>query len=176
MARAKGRIMADSKETTLDDLIAGLNTIDLSNTTMQSNSDWLTSDTITLSSPSYSYDTSYSMAPPSISITGVAQSTGHNAIWTTNTGGYTIGQGNTQPSNNIHIKGEDADLVINDKSLKSWMEKVEERLNILTPNPALEKEWDQLQKLGERYRKLEKKCQEKSSMWNKLKNMPKPNL
>ena len=168
--------MADSKKTTLDDLIAHLDTTDLNNTTMQSGSDWLTSDTITLSSPSYSYDTSYGAIPPSISITGVAQSTGHNAIWTTNTGGYTIGQGNTQPSNNIHIKGADADLVINDKSLKSWMEKVEERLNILTPNPVLEKEWDQLRKLGERYRKLEKKCQEKSNMWDKLKTMPRPNL
>jgi hypothetical protein len=176
MARAKGRSMADSKETTLDDLTEHLDTIDLNNTTMQSGSDWLTSDTITISSPSYSYDTSYSMAPPSISITGVGQSTGHKSFRTTNTGGYTIGQGNNQPSNNIHIKGADADLVINDKSLKSWMEKVEERLNILTPNPALEKEWDQLRRLGERYRKLEKKCQEKSSMLNKLKNMPRPEL
>ena len=166
--------MADAKETTLDELIAQLNTIDLSDATMQSGSDWLASDTITLSSPSYSYDTSYGAVPPSISITGVAQSAGHSAIWTT--GGYTIGQGNTRPSNNIHIKGKDADLIINDKSMRSWMEKVEERLNILTPNPELEKEWDQLRKLGERYRKLEKKCQEKSSMWNKLKNMPKPNL
>jgi hypothetical protein len=56
------------------------------------------------------------------------------------------------------------------------MEKVEERLNILTPNPELEKEWDQLRRLGERYRKLEKKCQEKSDAWNKLKNMPKPEI
>jgi hypothetical protein len=174
--------MADEKETTLDELIAQLNTIDLSDTTMQSGSDWFASDTITISSPSYSYDTSYGAVPPSItippsmSIVGHAQSTGHNAIWTTNTGGYTIGQGNTQPNNTVHIQGENADLLINDKSLKTWMEKVEERLNILTPNPALEKEWDQLRRLGERYRKLEKKCQEKSSMWNKLKNMPKPNI
>jgi hypothetical protein len=56
------------------------------------------------------------------------------------------------------------------------MEKVEERLNILTPNPEMEKEWDDLRKLGERYRKLEKKCKEKSDMWNKLKAMPKPEI
>jgi hypothetical protein len=56
------------------------------------------------------------------------------------------------------------------------MEKVEERLNILTPNPEMEKEWDDLRKLGERYRKLEKKCKEKSLMWNKLKAMPKPEI
>ena len=56
------------------------------------------------------------------------------------------------------------------------MEKVEERLNILTPNPELEKEWDDLRRLGERYRKLEKMCREKANMWNKLKSMPSPDL
>ena len=54
------------------------------------------------------------------------------------------------------------------------MEQVEERLNILTPNPELEKEWDDLRKLGERYRKLEKKCKEKAEVWKKLKSMPPP--
>ena len=99
-------------------------------------------------------------------------------VWTTNTtaGQYSFTGQNTQPSNTVHIKGKDADLLINDKSLKTWMEKVEERLNILTPNPEMEKEWDQLRKLGARYRKLEKKCKEKSDMWNKLKAMPKPEI
>jgi flagellar motility protein MotE (MotC chaperone) len=72
------------------------------------------------------------------------------------------------------LRGKNADLDINGKSLKDWMEKVEERLNILTPNPELEKEWDELRRLGERYRKLEKKCKEKAEVWNKLKSMPKP--
>jgi flagellar motility protein MotE (MotC chaperone) len=43
---------------------------------------------------------------------------------------------------------------------------------MLVPNPELEKEWDELRRLGERYRKLEKKCQQKAEMWNKLKSMP----
>jgi hypothetical protein len=47
---------------------------------------------------------------------------------------------------------------------------------MLVPNPELEKEWDDLKKLGNRYRKLEKKCKEKAEMWNKLKSMPKPNI
>ena len=46
----------------------------------------------------------------------------------------------------------------------------------MTPNPELEKEWDDLKKLGDRYRKLEKKCKEKAEVWNKLKSMPKPNV
>jgi flagellar motility protein MotE (MotC chaperone) len=52
------------------------------------------------------------------------------------------------------------------------MTRVEQRLNMLVPNPELEKEWDELRRLGERYRKLEKKCQQKAEMWNKLKSMP----
>jgi flagellar motility protein MotE (MotC chaperone) len=53
----------------------------------------------------------------------------------------------------------------------SWMEKVEERLNILTPNPELEKDWDDLRRLGNRYRALEKKCKEKAQMWEALKKV-----
>ena len=99
-------------------------------------------------------------------------------VWTTTTNPYTaMGTGqNIQPGGKVVIQGEDADLVIGKKSMRDWMEKVEERLNILTPNPEMEKEWDQLRKLGERYRKLEKKCKEKSDMWNKLKAMPKPDI
>jgi len=118
---------------------------------------------------------------PNVSIGGMS-ATGINVtspVWTTttnNTGGYTFANQNIQPNNTIQIKGEGADLLIDDKSLKTWMEKVEERLNILTPNPEMEAEWDQLRRLGERYRKLEKKCREKANMWNKLKSMPSPDL
>jgi len=99
-------------------------------------------------------------------------------VWTTNTtaGQYSFTGQNIQPNNTVHIRGKDADLLINEKSLKTWMEKVEERLNILTPNPEMEKEWDQLRRLGERYRKLEKKYQEKAAMWKQLKSMPAPNI
>ena len=92
-----------------------------------------------------------------------------NTVWTTNTTAAHLEQ-----SGKMSLRGENADLDINGKSLKNWMEKVEERLNILTPNPELEKEWDELRRLGERYRRLEKKCQEKAKMWSKLKSMPKP--
>jgi len=121
-------------------------------------------------------------AVPNVTISGSTMSaTGINItspVWTTNTtaGQYSFTGQNIQPNNTVHIKGKDADLLINDKSMKAWMEKVEERLNILTPNPEMEAEWDQLRKLGERYRKLEKKCREKSDMWNKLKAMPRPDV
>jgi len=76
----------------------------------------------------------------------------------------------------IDIRGTDADIRINGKSMNRWMEQVEQRLNILTVNPELEKEWDDLRRLGERYRKLEKKCQDKAKMWEALKKLPKPKL
>ena len=74
-------------------------------------------------------------------------------------------------SGSIDIQGQNADIKINGKSMKTWMEAVEERLNILTPNTELEKDWDELQELGERYRALEKKCKEKARMWAALKKV-----
>jgi hypothetical protein len=108
-----------------------------------------------------------------------------NTVWTTSTtatGSFTIGPNYSavgsqlDQNGRMSLRGENADLDINGKSLKDWMDKVEERLNILTPNPELEKEWDELRRLGERYRKLEKKCKQKAEVWNKLKSMPKPKL
>ncbi len=106
-----------------------------------------------------------------------AQGSHSNAVWTTSGTGWQSAVGATiTPSATISLKGEQADIDINGKSMRAWMEKVEERLNILTPNPELEKEWDDLRKLGERYRKLEKKCKEKSEVWKKLKSMSPPKL
>ena len=104
---------------------------------------------------------------------------GTGYTYTTNTTSPWIANGitGTNPamvvnqSGSIEIKGEDADIKINGKSMKTWMEAVEERLNILTPNPALEKEWDDLRRLGERYRALERKCKEKAQMWAALKKV-----
>ena len=112
---------------------------------------------------------------------GLNGATGSNTVWTTNTtgaGSYRINDPAAVlgAGGRMELKGDSADLTINGKSLKNWMEKVEERLNILTPNPELEKEWDELRRLGERYRKLEKKCKEKAEVWNKLKAMPKPEV
>lgn len=103
-----------------------------------------------------------------------------NAVWTTNGTGTSYNWsaiGTTvQPQGTISLRGENADIDINGKSMTAWMAKVEERLNILTPNPELEKEWDELRKLGEKYRKLEKKCKEKAEVWKKLNSMPPPKL
>jgi hypothetical protein len=87
-------------------------------------------------------------------------------ISTTSPGTLKVEQGGT-----IELRGENPDIKMNGKSMVTWMEKVEERLNILTPNPELEKEWDELRRLGQRYRTLEKKCREKAQMWAALKKV-----
>ncbi len=108
---------------------------------------------------------------------------GHaNVIWTTNTNPSAIGGMWSDPamgvnqSGKVSLKGNNADIDINGKSLVKWMEAMEERMNWMQPNVELEKEWDDLKKLGDRYRKLEQKCREKAEMWKKLKSMPKPEI
>lgn len=95
-----------------------------------------------------------------------------------NTGTYTWNTSNTPTTlsaeGQMELRGKNADIVINGQSLSDWMQAVEQRLNILRPNPNLEKEWDELRELGERYRELEKKCQEKAEVWKQLKKMPAP--
>lgn len=76
----------------------------------------------------------------------------------------------------MELQGENADVKINGRSLMNAIENLEQRLNILVPNPELEAEWDELKELGDRYRELEKKCKEKGEMWNKLKTMPPPKV
>jgi len=77
-------------------------------------------------------------------------------------------------SSTIDLKGENADIKINGISLVDTLKTIQDRLNILRPNPELEKEWDQLRELGEQYRELEKKVKEQGDMWAKLKAMPPP--
>lgn len=132
-----------------------------------------------------------------ISITTMAGQGATGAVYTTGTG-YTIGSNGTSSldwsnisissgwttnspttisqSGVVDIRGENADLKINGRSLMDAIDALEQRLNILVPNPELEKEWDELRELGERYRELEKKCKEKGEMWKKLKQMPPPEI
>jgi len=97
-----------------------------------------------------------------------------NTMWTTGLSGTSAADLNQ--SGMLSLKGANADIDINGKSLMKTLEALEDRLNMLTPNPEMEAEWDQLRELGERYRELEQQCREKTQMWDKLKSMPKPNV
>jgi len=123
-----------------------------------------------------------------LSITGGTagnQPSGIYSTITTNTlGSSTIGtmptiDGRTQFTGKIQaetlvLTGEDADIIIDGQSLCDWLTHIEQRLGILTPNPALEEEWDELRDLAQRYRELEKICKEKTKMWQGLKKIRPP--
>lgn len=97
-----------------------------------------------------------------------------NTVWTSSgTGSVTVPAGK---AGQLELRGNNADIVVNGKSMMKLLERIEERLNLLEPNVELEKDWDDLRKLGERYRKLEKKCKEKAETWKKLKAMPPPTV
>ena len=68
----------------------------------------------------------------------------------------------------LQLSGENADVIINGKSLGRAIAKIEERLNILIPNPELEAEWKELQDLGDQYRALEQKIKDKKKTWEIL--------
>ena len=113
-----------------------------------------------------------SATAPSYTIsTGTSPWSGSNVTWasptTSNT--FTINPSLiVKPSGSISVKGDDADIDINGKSMKAWMEKVEERLNLLCVNPDLESDWEELREIGNQYRALEQRIKDKMTTWKTL--------
>lgn len=103
--------------------------------------------------------------------TGTGINWNHSAIGGVNNPAMEVAQGGK-----LSLQGDKADIDINGKSLVEWMQAMEERMNWMQPNVELEKDWDDLKKLGDRYRKLEQRCREKAEVWKKLKSMPKPEI
>ena len=131
------------------------------------------SDTITLSSPdlwsSASHNNTvigggYTFAN-TVSVTGGPYTiNGAGSPWTT--------QGPASPK--IQLDGENADITVNGWSLVAAVKRIEDRLGLYQPNPELESEWEDLQALGEQYRKLEQHIRDKQATWDRLKAMPPP--
>ena len=84
-------------------------------------------------------------------------------------GGYiTLNDSSIKPSNKLEINGEGADILVNDKSLMATLERIEQRLNIFSPNKELEEQWEELRELGEKYRELEKQLENYNKVWQIL--------
>ena len=147
-------------------------------------------DTITLSSLNYGHNYPNTItgggyvapgygAVPGVSITSPSVYTTSGSL-----GPFTIGSAgtNTSPwysattSSKIKLDGTDADIEINGISLLKTMQEIQSRLNILQPNTALEKEWEELYELGRKYRELEQQIKEKQATWDRLKAMPPPEI
>ena len=100
----------------------------------------------------------------------VTGSTGISVPWT-GTGSNTItldSSWNKPASGKLKLDGPEADIEINGESLIDMLCNIEQRLNILRPNPELESEWEELRELGDAYRTLESKIQDKMKTWNAI--------
>jgi len=74
-----------------------------------------------------------------------------------------------QPSGKMSLKGQDADIDINGVSLMDTLKGIQDRLNMLCPDPEMEAEWDQLREIREQYEAKLQECREKSRAWKALK-------
>ena len=115
----------------------------------------------------------------SIDTTWLTGASGSNAYTYTTGTNYAWNTTSTTTSieNTLQVKGDsefDGDITVRGRSLTDFMDSVEQRLNILRPNPALEAEWDQLRELGEQYRELEQQLTEKAQMWAVLQRTQPP--
>jgi len=63
----------------------------------------------------------------------------------------------------------EGEVTIKGKNLSEMLEKIDERLAILHPNPELEDRWKELQSLREAYVELEREIIEKERVWAILK-------
>ena len=103
--------------------------------------------------------------------TGSVLSTGVDTLtWTDPT--YSTGYGHDYNVNinneGVNIK-EEADLKIGDRSLKDFMDRVEDQLAILRPAPELEERWDQLRDLRRQYEECKQDILEKEKIMKILK-------
>ena len=99
-----------------------------------------------------------------------------NSVYTigsAGTTGWTTSPMAVNANGSIALQGDGADITINGVKLSETLKALQERLNVLVPNPKLEKDWEDLAELGRQYRKLEKHITEKMATWDKLKSMPK---
>jgi hypothetical protein len=117
------------------------------------------------------------MSASPYSVTGAIGTSFSNSIWTTGTGTTTAPWLSNNPTGaKIQLDGEAADITVNGWSLIDAVKRIEQRLGLFQPNPELEKEWEDLRELGERYRKLEQHIKDKQATFERLKAMPAPEV
>jgi len=102
----------------------------------------------------------------------IPNSTSNGLYWGINGTSNTITVDPSLKGNSLSVKGNadfEGEVTIKGKSLTATLDKIEERLAILHPNPELEDRWDELKELGKRYRELEQELIEKEKVWAILK-------
>lgn len=90
-----------------------------------------------------------------------------STVYSTNTNVTGFPWSMQEVKSKVHITSED--IFIDGQGLSERLGKIEKRLDILVVNPALEQKYEQLKKLGEEYRQLEKELLEKDKILDILK-------
>ena len=102
----------------------------------------------------------------------IPNTTSNGIYWGLNGTSSTITTDPSLKGNSLSVKGNadfEGEVTIKGKSLTDTLDKIEERLAILHPNPELEDRWDELKELGKRYKELEQALLEKEKVWAILK-------
>lgn len=114
------------------------------------------------SSPYYGSGTTYTI--------GTGTSFTYSPVqWSTTGTGVNNGNGTVKITGDGLDLDESADIKIGRKSLKEFMDKMEERLAILYGRPDLEEKWDKLRDLKKQYDDMVKDIEEKQKLMDILK-------
>jgi hypothetical protein len=73
-----------------------------------------------------------------------------------------------RPEGQLSLRGEKADIDINGVSLMDTIRGIQDRLNMLCPDPGMEREWDELREIRAEYEAKLSECREKSRAWRAL--------
>jgi len=125
-----------------------------------------TLDTITITGLSDQYSSMNTITLPSSNTFTYSGNTitGSSGQFYTGTSGNNWNTVNTSPSVNINNAGIDmaagTDIKVDGKSLKEFMNKMEQRLAILVPDPKKLEQFAALKKAYEHYKLMESLCQE----------------
>ena len=98
----------------------------------------------------------------------IPNNTSNGIYWGLNGTSNVISTDPSLKGNSLSVKGNadfEGEVTIKGKNLSEMLEKIDERLAILHPNPKLEDKWDELKELGKRYRELEQELIEKEKVW-----------
>jgi hypothetical protein len=91
-----------------------------------------------------------------ITITGAgAGHSGHVYVSNGTGANWASTSATTTAKGQLKLEGNDADIFVQGKSMKAWMETVERRLSILVPNPELQEKYEALQNAYDTYKTLE---------------------
>ena len=102
----------------------------------------------------------------------IPNNTSNGIYWGLNGTSNVISTDPSLKGNSLSVKGNadfEGEVTIKGKNLSEMLEKIDERLAILHPNPKLEDKWDELKELGKRYKELEQELLEKEKVWAILK-------